>query len=231
MPCSSGAAAAGHLRSPFLDGLAAADLNVILAAATPRRLLARSIVANQGSPADSLFLLTEGRARFFFITEDGIKRIGLRWLSPGDIFGAMAASARHDSYLVSTEMVRDGCVLAWNSETIRNLAGKFPRLWQNALAVASDYLAFYAATRIALTCSDVRERLAYVLVTLERSIGDKDPGGVALHITNEELADVANVTVFTVSRLLSEWQRQGAIVKSRGKILLRSPERLLQFAA
>ena len=228
MPCSSGAAIAGHLRSSFLDGLATADVNVILAAAKPRRLLAHSIVANQGSPADCLFLLTEGRARFFFITEDGIKRIGLRWLGPGDVFGTMAVSARQDSYLVSTEMVRDGCVLTWNRETIKNLAGKFPRLWQNALAVATDYLAFYAATRIALTCSDARERLAYVLVTLERTIGDKDPGGVALHITNDELADVANVTVFTVSRLLSEWQRQGAIAKSRGKILLRSSERLLK---
>jgi hypothetical protein len=34
------------------------------------------------------------------------------------------------------------------------------------------------------------------------------------------------VTPFTTSRLISEWQRSGALVKRRGKVLLRSPERL-----
>jgi CRP-like cAMP-binding protein len=48
-----------------------------------------------------------------------------------------------------------------------------------------------------------------------------------VNVTNEELASAENVTIFTASRLLSEWQRNGAIVKSRGNILLRSPERLL----
>jgi CRP-like cAMP-binding protein len=53
---------------------------------------------------------------------------------------------------------------------------------------------------------------------------------VELDVTNEELAQAANVTHFTASRLLNHWQRQGALVKTRGKILLRSPEKLLLSA-
>jgi hypothetical protein len=41
------------------------------------------------------------------------------------------------------------------------------------------------------------------------------------------LADAANITVFTASRLISEWQRTRALVKRRGKILLQSPDWLL----
>jgi len=41
------------------------------------------------------------------------------------------------------------------------------------------------------------------------------------------LANAANVTPFTASRLMSDWQRDRALVKRRGAILLRSPERLL----
>jgi CRP/FNR family transcriptional regulator, nitrogen oxide reductase regulator len=51
-------------------------------------------------------------------------------------------------------------------------------------------------------------------------------GGVQLDITNEQLANAANITLFTTSRLMGQWQRSGAVVKSRGKIILRSPEGL-----
>ena len=134
-------------------------------------------------------------------------------------------------YLVSTEMVRDGLVLVWDSVTIRELVTRYPRLAVNALSTASEYLALCIATHVAMTCHDARERLAEVLVNLTRGIGQEVPGGVELDVTNEELADAANITPFTASRILSDWQRNGAVVKSRGKILLRFPQRLFLHAA
>jgi CRP/FNR family transcriptional regulator, nitrogen oxide reductase regulator len=77
-----------------------------------------------------------------------------------------------------------------------------------------------------MTCDSARPRLARVLAELATGIGQKVPGGVELDVHNEELANEANVTPFTASRMLGEWQRQGVLRKSRGKVLLRSPERL-----
>ncbi len=53
------------------------------------------------------------------------------------------------------------------------------------------------------------------------------PEGIELDVNNEELVNEANVTLFTASRMLSEWQRSGMVLKNRGKVLLRSPEQLL----
>jgi CRP-like cAMP-binding protein len=64
-------------------------------------------------------------------------------------------------------------------------------------------------------------------VGLAKSVGQKVSGGIELEVTNEELADSANITAYTTSRLISEWQRSSAVRKRRGKILLRSPERLV----
>jgi CRP-like cAMP-binding protein len=64
------------------------------------------------------------------------------------------------------------------------------------------------------------------LVSAAQIIGQKVPGGVEVDVTNEELASAANVTQFTVSRALNEWQRNHIVKKLRGKVLLRSPERL-----
>jgi CRP-like cAMP-binding protein len=57
-------------------------------------------------------------------------------------------------------------------------------------------------------------------------MGQRISGGIQFDITNEELANAANITPYTTSRILSEWQRTGAIRKQRGKIVVRSTERL-----
>jgi len=82
-------------------------------------------------------------------------------------------------------------------------------------------------SHIGIASYTARQRLAEVLITLARTVGQKTTSGVALDITNEELADAANITVFTASRLISEWQRTRALVKRRGKLLLQSPDWLL----
>jgi CRP-like cAMP-binding protein len=94
------------------------------------------------------------------------------------------------------------------------------------LVTASDYLAWHLGAHIGLACHTARQRVAQVLVTLARTVGENAPGGIALRITNEELANAANVTPFTASRLMSAWQHNRALVKRRGKVLLLSPERL-----
>jgi CRP-like cAMP-binding protein len=118
-------------------------------------------------------------------------------------------------------------VLVWDRTTIRESAIEHPRLVENALLIAFDYLVGFRALHVSLTCHSARQRLATVLVNLASGIGHKVSGGVELNVRNEELANEANVTPFTASRLLSEWQRKGMVVKNRGKLLLRSPERLL----
>src|SRR5438445_5838806 len=73
----------------FFEGLAPADVKVVLSAAKQRHFPARCVVTAQGEPADRLFLLTAGRSRYFFITNDGKKHI-LLWLPPGEVFGAVS---------------------------------------------------------------------------------------------------------------------------------------------
>ena len=225
MASSRMAAVSVGWESNFFDGLAVHDRKQVLAGAKPRRFAANSVITNQGHPADSLFLLTKGRARYFF-DEHGGRHILLHWLAVGELIGGMALLAKPASYLLGSEAVRECSLLAWDRATIRNFVAQYPALLENALATASDYLAWYLAAHVALTCHSAEQRLAGVLGSLTEVIGQNVPGGVELDVTNEELANAANVTAFTASRLLSAWQRRGVVKKSRGKILLRQPTRL-----
>jgi CRP/FNR family transcriptional regulator, nitrogen oxide reductase regulator len=214
----------------LFEGLPELERKAVVAAASARRFSSNSTVVLQGEPADRLFLLMKGSARFFFITPGG-RTVYLLWLRPGEIFGAASLLTTPERFLVSTEVTKGTYALVWRRDAVRNLVSRYPKLMENVFSIASDYLVWYLASHLSLICYSARERLAHVLTSLAAGIGRKCPDGVSLHVTNEQLANTANITLFTASRLLSEWQRAGLIVKTRGKVLLCHPERLFRHDA
>jgi len=222
---ASSRTASAPARSRFLDGLTLSDRASVLAAASTRCLKAHSVPVHQGDPPEYLFLICKGQARHFYITPQG-KKIPLLWLTEGHVFGASALLSTSAEYLVGTEILRDSCLLMWPRRTIRALAARLPRLLDNALSVATDYLTWYLAAHTSLVSDSAEQRLAHVVVTFAKGFGRKTLDGTCVELTNEQLANAANVTPFTASRILSSWQRTGAIAKTRGRLVLRSPERL-----
>jgi CRP-like cAMP-binding protein len=217
------------LNPTFLEGLASTEVKAVLAEANELHFPAGAVIFSHGSRAEHVHLLIEGRARYFFTTEDGRKLI-LLWLPPGSIFGVSSLLPKPSCYLASVETVKPSYMLMWNRSIIRDLARRYPRLTENTLVVGSDYMSIYVATHVALTSHSARRRLAGLLMNLAWGFGHKTPEGIELDVTNEDLASAANVTHFTASRLLSEWSHKGILAKKRGKILLRFPEKLAHVA-
>lgn len=196
-----------------------------MGAATLRKYPDGAIVFNQGDSARTLFLLLEGRARHFYITKEG-QKILLPWIVPGDVFGIAALLPQSPIYLVSTETVTDSSILVWDRATIRDLAERVPRILGNAFSIATEQMHWAIDAHVGLVCHTAKERLAQTLVNLAQDIGRKSKEGIEIDLTNEELAEAAGVTRFTASRLISNWHRKGVLRKTRGKILLRFPEKL-----
>jgi CRP-like cAMP-binding protein len=217
-------------RWQFLEGLDPADARAVLAASTTRRLPPHVNIYEQTQPASSVFLLSSGRARYFSMTPDGRKMI-LHWLMPGDALGLAALLQTPSPYRVSAETVRESTVLVWRRLVMHELMNEYPRLLHNALTVSVAYLDLYIAAHAALVSESAKQRLASVLVRLTDSIGNDVSDGVELQVTNEELASAANITLFTASRILSEWQSEHALTKRRGRIILHSPKGLLRLTA
>jgi CRP-like cAMP-binding protein len=214
-----------YLKSSLLEGLKSKERELVLASATRRKYSAGNVISTQGLAGDRLFLLSKGCARFFYTTPDGTK-ILLLWMGPGDFFGGVALLAIPHTYVVSTEAVKDCEVLEWDRQTFRGLTERFPRLLDNALLIALQYIEWQMMAHVALSCHSARERLARILLTLSNSIGTKVADGIEIDVTNEDLASSASITLYTTSRLMSDWQKSRALIKRRGKVVLRSPERL-----
>jgi CRP/FNR family transcriptional regulator, nitrogen oxide reductase regulator len=208
-----------QLAPKFFEGLSPSQLSAVLRAAKLRRFHAHSVLAIEGHRAEKLFLILEGRARATITTPKG-EKIVLFWLPPGDISGTRAMLSRPIEYLVSTEAVTNGLALVWRRDDIQSLGKQYQQLLENALIFASDYVEVWRDLHLEASYHTARERVARVLHSLAKGMGRQVSEGIEFKVTNEELANEANVTIFTVSRLLSEWHRSGLLVKGRGRLTL-----------
>jgi len=94
------------------------------------------------------------------------------------------------------------------------------------MVIAGDYLTWYIAAHAALCFENAQQRMNGVLLAYTSSMGQRVSGGIEFDIRNEELANAANISPYTASRILGEWRRTRAIRKHRGKIVVRSTKRM-----
>jgi CRP/FNR family transcriptional regulator, nitrogen oxide reductase regulator len=197
----------------------------ILAASRLREWVPGSILCRYGEPAVSLFLMRSGRAKFGRTTAGGDEVI-LRWLSPGDTFGVASLLAGPAGYMGTAETLDDSRVYEWEGDRFREAASAHPLLAQNALTIVLDYLKDFMDRHIALLSATAEQRLARTLTRLGVTSGRVRPAGVEVDITKRDLGLLADVGMYTVSRQLRDWEREGYVVKRRQRILLRHPEAL-----
>jgi CRP-like cAMP-binding protein len=213
-------------KAKFFEGLGSKEVREILDAAEIRRIAAHRVVLMAGETATHLFLLLSGHANFYRLSREGDKVL-LSRLMTGNVFGLGSLLSRPMHYIGTAETSRDSEFLVWDRARIRELAQKYPQLAENALGIILRYLAAHTDRLVDLVTLTAPERLARAVFHLGKNTGKIVPTGVEIEATNEDLSQLANVSSFTVSRLLNKWARAGAVTKARGKVFVYSPDKLL----
>lgn len=213
-------------KSRLFERLPPAQIQEILAAGRPRRVFAKQVLTYPGDPATHFYLLCSGRARYFVSSAEG-QKVVFQWLiRPGDHFAYAALLPNGRALLAGVEILESGSVVVWERERFRHFCSKYPLLWDSILSENFDLFVRVVAHDMSLTGSSASHRLRQALIDLSYGIGRPASRGVEIEVTNEDLARMAGVTMFTASRCLSEWARSGVIDKKRGRIVLRSADRL-----
>jgi CRP-like cAMP-binding protein len=127
----------------------------------------------------------------------------------------------------SAQTIEPSELYRWSHAEARRLTRAYPLLAENALRIALLYLTEFADRHKNLTTRSAEQRLAGTLLNLAQRAGRQYPGGVQVDVTNEQLGSLADVGMFTASRTLKKWERAGAIGKLRGRVLVKTPEKLL----
>jgi len=215
---------------PIFKNLAATDLELVSRSGQVRRVEESSYFFMQGDPAVHLYVLTHGRVKFSQVTEDG-QQVILRVISPGQMFGGIAILPEA-TYPVSALAVEDSEALVWSHPALEELARSMPQLALNSLEHMSGQVQDLQARFRELATERVERRLARVVLRLASQVGRKVEGGVLidLALSRQDLAEMIGTTLYSVSRILSEWERQGHIETGRERVLVRNPHALVQIA-
>ena len=68
----------------------------------------------------------------------------------------------------------------------------------------------------------VAARLSRQIIRMMNQVGRQVNGEIEISISRQELAQLTGTTLFTVSRLLSDWDRQGIVVARREVVSVRN---------
>ena len=209
----------------LFSGLSKDNIAKIMEAAVVRRFAAGLTITRCDEPAMHLFLIETGSVNFSRTTPKG-REILLRRLSAGEAFGLGTLLDTPIGYIGTAETAERTEVYTWEHEWMCRCSGEQPTLALNALRIALEYIRLYSVRHLALVSDSAKHRMSRTLMRLGVRIGKPHARGLEVPITNEDLASLADVGYFTTSRLLSHWQRKGAMEKGRGKVIIHCPERM-----
>lgn len=216
----------------FLSALSAADVRRLLAHAEERRFRGRETLFRQGEPIHGLFLIREGTVKVSQLGPDG-NEVVMRLAGPGRVIAAVAAFAQPERFPVDAKALDNVATWFWPRPAARELARELP-----AFAAALTHEISCQTQGIQLRLRElaterVPQRLAHILLRLAEQAGSQDDGVVRIDIplTKQDLAQMTGTTLFTVSRLLSEWAEEGLVEVGRARVALRSVEGMRRLAA
>ena len=184
-------------------------------------------IIEEGDLSKRLIMLTSGLCRHFVLTRQG-RKILLHWMTAGQVVGGVALLEAPTRYLASVEVLDNCCALVWERSVIRAWVKRCPRLIDNIFTIAVvEHIAWLVSMHVSLVDDDARGRVAHLLMSLAVAIGTSSRGHILVPITHRDLASGANVTHWTVGKVLQEWQHAGALKMGRGQIVIEKPKLLV----
>jgi len=211
-------------------GFAPGEAGEVLAAGTPRVLRRGEILFREGEPANVLYLVESGRIKLTQLTAEG-RQVIMRYLAPGDAFAAVALFDR-STYPVAAEATERTRVRGWSREILPGLVRSHPRFEANLLQIVSAHTQEALSRVRELSTETVAQRLARTVLRLGQQIGRGEPGGAVLveRLSQQDLAEVAGMSVYTVSRTLTDWQELKIVEIGRQRLRIRDPQGLAGIA-
>ncbi len=184
----------------------------------------------QGDPARHVYILTSGRAKLMQTNRAG-QQVNLRTINEWQTFGALGSVRENATYPASAQALEQSSALAIKSETLHDMMETRPYLSFELMKLMTTYLQEMQERYRELATEKVERRIARAVLRLTGQMGTKTKDGkIELAFTRQDLAEMSGTTLYTVSRVLSEWEKHDLVETGRERVLIRNPHGLVQIA-
>lgn len=217
-------------RAPIFRALEPAALEALCAAA--RKVSARKgqALLRQGDRAEAAFLALSGRLKVLEAGPDG-REVVLRLEGPGALLGLIAALGV-ERYPITAEVIEPCTAARWSGKELEAVMRQHPAIALGALPMVLARLRELQDQYRELATERVERRVARAVMRLARQAGQRTPEGVRIDapLTRQELAEMTGTTLFTASRILSQWTQEGLLLSRGKRLVVRQPHALARIA-
>lgn len=214
----------------LVANLSPADARTVIAAASMREVPAGTTLFHQGDAPDFLLQVVSGLVKLSQITPEGVQTT-LRIIGPEQLVGCVAVFQKMP-YPATATTIGETTVLSWRAAQFFELMERYPVLVENSLRIVGNRAREMVERIVEMSGKGVEQRIAGALMRLAGQAGTPVDDGIRIQFpgSRKDLAEVASVTYFTISRTLSVWQRHGLVRTGRQRVTILAPQVLARIA-
>lgn len=189
-------------------------------------------IFREGDPADYFHIVKEGTVKCVKSSSDG-KECTLKVLMPGDLFCCEAAVFDGAPHPGSAQPMGDVSILRLRKKSYFEVLRRNPDAALEVIKYLGQRLNEAQENAKVLALDRAEQRLASLLVNLASRSGVREAGGIRLtvHLTRQDLADMASITVETTIRIMGRFKRARVVSGTAKRIVILDLARLKHLAS
>ena len=210
--------------SEVFAGIDPSECAQIASGARARVFSRHEVIFAEGQPIRQVLLIRSGCVKLTQLGQDGSEVI-LRLSGAGDVVGVLALSAENH-HTCSAHVVESCRGLFWDVLKFESFLEHLPKMRKNVVRILAARLNELEQRFREVATEKVGTRVAHELTRLLKQVGKPLSMGIEVGLSREELAQMTGTTLFTISRLMSEWEQLGFVLPRREAVVVRDPQRL-----
>jgi CRP-like cAMP-binding protein len=205
------------------------DLDQIVQNSLTRSIEEDGFFFFQGDAAEYLYVLIRGQVKLLQTDRTG-HQVNLRTIYPWQMFGALGAVRDNAKYPATAQALENSTALAIKGIFLREMMKTRPYLSLDLMSLMTTYIQEMQARYRELATERVEQRIARALLRLTSQSGQRSEEGIDLAYSRQDLAEMSGTTLYTVSRVLADWERQSLVQAGRGKVRITDPHEMVRIA-
>lgn len=214
--------------SALFSGVPARECREIVSTAHEKQFARRQTIYLEGDPVGQMILMTSGCAKIVQVGQNGSEVI-LCLRGAGEVVGTagLRPQGRHCSM---AQALGVSTALVWEATVFEGFLQRSLILRRNITHILCQQLQELEERYREISTERVAARLSHQLVRLLNQVGRRVNGSVEISLSREELAQLTGTTLFTVSRLLSGWNKKGIVSTRREAVSVHNLQALAELA-
>lgn len=196
-------------------GLSEATVADLLTVMHLRTFRKGSMLFAQGEEPNALFFIESGRVKWFKVSEEGHEQI-LQVAERGRAVGLVALLDRKP-YVAGAQATEDSKCWVLSVADFDQMVMRHPQLALLIMSHLGDGVRTLLEHVHAMSNKSAHERVSSVLIRRAEPAGD---GLRIIPLTHQEIANLGGMARETVSRVLADFQRRGAVRLTRNAVVL-----------